>query len=93
MNEALLLKREEFDVDGFYGQGKARINASVYCMFPPYEGALFCRVSTNKQLVETMIFSCDDQGEVTNWTELWAEREVLPHDDVIRSIGYQISKP
>lgn len=91
MNEALLLKREEFDVEGF--KGKAHISASVYCMFPPYEGALFCRVSTNEQLVETMVFSCDDQGEVNKWTELWGERAIVPHDNVMRDIGYQVRNP
>jgi hypothetical protein len=90
MNEALLLKEERLQAGTL---GSNDVNASVYCMFPPYEDALFCRVSTNVNLRETLVFKCDDEGKVLNWGELFGMREILPHDEVLIAMGYQIRNP
>lgn len=87
MNEALLLKEERHNTGGLVSYD---VNASVYCLFPPYEDALFCRVSTNVQLEETLVFKCDDAGEVISWGEIFGMREILPHDEVLIAMGYQV---
>ena len=90
MNEALLLKEERFTTGGL---GSHDVNASVYCLFPPYYDALFCRVSTNVQLEETLVFKCDDEGNVLNWGEIFGMKEILPHDEVLIAMGYQVRNP
>ena len=89
MNEALPL--EKFDYPERLDCG--RIAATVYCMMPPWEEALFVRVSTNFRLNETLVFKCDDAGNVLDWTELEGIREVIPHDEMMIRIGYQIGEP
>ena len=90
MNEALPLERFNYPDDNSH---VGRVKATVYCMMPPWNDALFVRVSTNFKLRETLVFKCDDAGEVLDWTELEGIRDVIPHDEMIMSIGYQIRNP
>jgi len=89
MNEALVL--ETFDVNARYEDNP--VKATVYCMMPPWRGALFVRVSTNLNKGETLIFKSDDKGKVLDWEELQRIREVIPHDETMIGIGYQPREP
>lgn len=89
MNEALVL--ETFDVSTRYEDNP--VKATVYCMMPPWRGAIFVRVSTNSKLQETLIFKSDDKGEVLDWAELEGIRDVIPHDEMMIMIGYQPRTP
>jgi hypothetical protein len=89
MNEALVL--ETFDVNARYEDNP--VKATVYCMMPPWRGALFVRVSTNLKLQETLIFKSDDKGKVLDWGELEGIGDVIPHDEMMIRIGYQPRMP
>ena len=89
MNEALVL--ETFEVNARYEDN--RVKATVYCMMPPWRGALFVRVSTNLNKGETLIFKSDDRGKVLDWSELEGIGDVIPHDEMMIRIGYRPREP
>jgi len=89
MNEALVL--ETFDVNARYEDNS--VKATVYCMMPPWRGALFVRVSTNLNKRETLIFKSDDKGKVLDWSELEGIGDVIPHDEMMIRIGYRPREP
>ncbi len=85
MNEALLL--ETFDIQSRYEDNP--IKATVYCMMPPWNGALFVRVSTSSEKQETLVFKSDDKGKVLDWQELLKLHNVINHADAMIGIGYR----
>jgi hypothetical protein len=89
MNEALVL--ETFEVNARYEDNP--VKATVYCMMPPWRGALFVRVSTNLNKRETLIFKSDDKGKVLDWSELEGIGDVIPHDEMMIRIGYRPREP
>jgi hypothetical protein len=89
MNEALVL--ETFEVNERYEDNS--VKATVYCMMPPWRGALFVRVSTNLNKRETLIFKSDDKGKVLDWSELEGIGDVIPHDEMMIRIGYRPREP
>jgi hypothetical protein len=88
MNEAYLLK--DIRRQSLFGDN---MKVSVYCLFPPYKDVLFCCVSTHLKKRETVIFKSDDKGMVLDWEELLKFKRVIPHEDAMIALGYQIRNP
>jgi hypothetical protein len=63
----------------------------VFALVPPYNGHNFVVSSyTNKMAEpETLVFACDNQGNIVDWFELTGIRTEEPmHVDLIKSMGY-----
>jgi hypothetical protein len=63
----------------------------VFALVPPYNGHTFVVSSYVSKFTEpeTLIFACDNEGKVLDWTEITGTREDEPmHLELIKSLGY-----
>jgi len=63
----------------------------VFSLVPPYRGHTFVVSSYVSKFTEpeTLIFACNNEGKVLDWTEITGTRENEPmHLDLIKSMGY-----
>jgi len=67
-------------------------NKQIYALVPPYRGHYtFVRTSYTSKFTEpeTLVFPCDNEGNITEWAELTGIREEVPmHTFLIENMGY-----
>jgi len=63
----------------------------VYALVPPYSGHAFVKTSYANKFTdpETLVFACDNEGNVLDWCEITGVRDEVPmHTHLLENMGY-----